>query len=159
MPHDAYLIGWLMDTYPWGTYRLNARLGVPDPELMARIPQPYRQAWASNLTFRADALVILPEEVHIVECVIRSGEWWRIQQLDTYEILFRATEVYREHWEKPIRKILLTPLTNPIMETQAAARGIRVVKYWRPELEQYLMSLAPRHRIPRGSGMKVPAGT
>jgi len=151
--HDQMLITYLMQYYPWGTYRLNPRLGVLSPELREVYGPKVPLRWLQNWLARADAIAILPEEVHILECIARPNEWWKIEMLDQYEQLFRVTEEYREHWEKPIRKLLLTAVRNPFMEARAAARQIRVIEWRPPEIEFYYGTIAGRRRTPHLSAL------
>jgi len=155
MVHDQLLINYLMATYPFGTYRLNPRLGRPAPYLVERVGVPTRRAVAGMVLARADAIAILPHEVHIIEALVRP-EWYKIEQLDQYEQLFYETEEYREHWDKPVRKKIVTTIVNPYFEARAAARGVEVVHYRPYQVEYYLGSLDKRKQIPALSGVVVP---
>ena len=155
MVHDQYLIHFLMENYPWGSWRTNVRLGRVSEEL-ARTAKDERQLRAMNIFLaRCDALVLLPDKVVIIETISRAHEWFKIGQLEMYERLFKVTEEFREHWDKPVEKILVTPLKNPLLEAEAFARGIRVVTYTHPAMSQYWGSLRARDREPRLSGVEV----
>jgi len=153
--HDQYLITWLMKTYPWGTYRLNARLGEVIPWIAERYAERGIKMAGGMIRARCDALVILPDEVHIVEALVRP-EWHKIMQLEMYESLFRMTPEYREHWHKPIRKILLVTIRIPMMELEAEKRGIEIVEYRPFQTEEYLHIIRPRDAFPRLSSVKTP---
>jgi len=156
MVHDQLLIRWLMDNFPVGSYIINARLGAVSEEVLKRIPPEY-QGFAQNYQLTADAIAFKDNKVYIIECIVRPAEWWKIQQLDTYAEAFRVTERFRDKWDWPIEKILLTTQTNPFMEAQAAARDIRVVKFTTTETEYYLGTVRKRQSTPHGKGLKPPA--
>ena len=155
MVHDQLLIRWLMDNFPMGSYVLNPRLGAVSEEVLKRIPFEYRN-FAQNYQLTADAIAFTDDKVYIIECIVRPSEWWKIQQLDTYEQAFKVTERFRDKWHLPVEKILLTTQSNPFMEAQAASRGIRVVKFSTPESEYYLGTLRKRQSTPHGKGLKPP---
>jgi len=155
MVHDQMLITYLMEHYPFGTYRLNPRLGVLSPELRAAYGPQYKAGWLKNWLARADAIAFKDGEVHIIECIARPNEWWKIEQLDQYEQLFRVTEEYRDKWDWPVRKILLTAVVNPFVESRAAARGIWVVRWYPPQMEVYYGSIEARKRIPHLSAVEA----
>jgi len=144
--HERMLLEYLMRTYPPGTWATNVRLGMPYPEIsrVALTPEEERMLWITLPM--ADAVVCLPEEVHILECLVRP-EWWKITMLKVYGKLFPMTERFREHWNKPIRLILLTAIYNPFMEWVAREEGVQVIHYTPPWLETYITGLRPRQRL------------
>jgi len=152
MLHDPYVVRWMAENFPFGTWRINVRLGAIRPELEARLPEKYK-AIGKIVRLIADAIAIWNGKVTIVEAVIRPGEYYKIQQLNTYERAFRVTEEYREYWNYPIEKIILTPETDPFMESEAARYGIRVVRFITPAVEEYLHGLPKRYGKPRGGGL------
>jgi len=134
-----------LKTYPPFTWITNVRLGMPHPEIL-RVPVPPGEEVLFKITLpMADAIVLLPNEVHILECLVRP-EWWKILMLKVYGKLFGMTEEYREHWNKPIRLILLTAILNPFMEWVAREEGVSVIHYRPVWLEPYLATLRPRQR-------------
>jgi len=153
MVHDPMLIRYLMSNFPVGTWKINVRLGKLREEYRSRIPERYSGV-SKIFGLIADAIVIWKGKVIIIECVVRPGEYYKIQQLNTYERAFRVTEEYRKYWDWPIEKIILTTETDPFMESEAARNGIRVVKYTTPDIERYKNTLRKRQQIPRGSGLE-----
>ncbi len=150
---ESYLTEWLGITYPPGTWRTNVTLGdasVPDtvkltPEERAYITKPLKPV--------CDALIILPDEVHIVEAKVREDRG-KIEQLLIYEYLFPRTEEYKPHWNKKIRKILLTPKPQGAFEEFLKKYGIEVVYYRPPWIEEYLGSLRRKERRATGFSYK-----
>lgn len=153
MVHDPMLIRWLMANYPFGTWKMNVRLGSVREEIKKGILEKYAGI-TKVYRFTADAVITWDRKVSIVECVVRPGEYYKIQQLNTYERQFKVTEEYRKYWDWPIEKILLTTEVDPVMNSEAARSGIRVVKFTTPDIEIYKQSLRKGQIIPRGSGLK-----
>ena len=145
--HEPYLIEWLSRNFPPGTWMTNVRLGLPKAELrrLAQTPEELRalKLW----TAQADAVVILPDKVIIVEALVRP-EWWKIEQLLEYERLFKHTPEFAEHWNKPIEKVLLTVDIDDFHRMIAEERGVRVVIYRPAWIESYLARYPPRRRRP-----------
>ena len=150
---EAYLTEWLGITYPPGTWRTNVPLGSTKTynvrvrsEAEARfLTKPFRPI--------ADAVVVLPNEVHIIECKVREDRG-KLEQLLVYEYLFPSTPEYARYKDFPIRKILLTPKPMGSFEKFLARYGIEVA-YYRPTwILEYLNSLERKSR--RGYGASFP---
>jgi len=142
-----------MQNYPFGTWKLNARLGKVKKFVSKAIPDRY-SGLQKLFGLTADAIVIWKGKVTIIECVVRPGEYYKIQQLNTYERAFRVTEEYRKYWDWPIEKIILTTETDEFMESEAKRSGIRVIKWTTPDIEAYKAGLYKRQITPRGSGLE-----
>jgi len=153
--HERMLLEWLMRTYPPGSWTTNVRLGMPHPEV-ARVsltPEERRMLWITLPM--ADAVVLLPDRVDIIECLVRP-EWWKILMLKVYGKLFPMTEEFRPHWGKPINLVLVTAILNPFMEWVAREETIRVIHYRPIWIDQYYAGLMPRKRLP--PKIKLPKG-
>ena len=152
--HEQYLLEYLLANYPPGTWRTNVRLGRPSAELrqLAKTPEELRalRLW----TFQADAVVLLPDRAIIIEALVRP-EWWKIVQLEEYEKAFKVTEEFRDWWDKPVEKILLTTQLSPVHLAMAQEKGIRVVIYRPKWIEEYLQYYALRRRRPPGAYTEV----
>jgi len=149
---ESYLTEWLGITYPPGTWRTNVSLGeVTTPETVKLTPEERRYI-TKPLRPVCDAVVLLPDEVHLVEAKIRE-ERGKVEQLLVYEYQFPRTPEFKAHWKKKIRKILLTPKDQGEFENFLQKYGIDVV-YYRPAwIEEYLGSLDRRYR--RGTGYSI----
>lgn len=137
--HDSYLIEWLGITYPPGTWRTNVALGQLRPELAEKALTHEELKYLRPFLASADAVVILPDEVHIIECMIRH-EPGAIEDLLKYKKLFKETPEFARHWDKPIKLILLTPLDAPFYEEMARSFGIEVKKYRPAWILEYIHS-------------------
>jgi len=143
--HERMLLEYLLRTYPPGTWRTNVRLGMPHPEIARVALTPEEQRMLLITLPMADAVATLPERVDIIECLVRP-EWWKILMLKVYGKLFPLTEEFRQHWDKPIRLLLLTAILNPFMEWVAREEGVDVTHYRPIWIEPYLVTLRPRQR-------------
>lgn len=146
---ESYLTEWLGITYPPGTWRTNVALGeVTVPANMVMSSSEARfvvQAWRPV----ADAVVVLRDQVHLVECKVRDDRG-KMEQLLEYDYLFPKTAEYRAEWGKPRRLILLTPKDQGEYQKFLEMYGITVVYYSPPWVLEYLGGLGSRYR--RGTG-------
>lgn len=126
--HEPLLIEYLNKHYPPGSWRTNVRLGMPHPELLERYVEPRMRRMLAIVTYRADAVVWLPDRVDILE-VATEPEVKKVCQLKLYGHLFGVTEEQREHWGKPRRLILVSTITNPFIEWFAREEGVAWVVY------------------------------
>lgn len=141
--HERMLLEFLLKTYPPGAWTTNVRLGMPHPEISRTALTPAEKRMRLITLPQADAVIVLRDEVHIIECLVRP-EWWKILQLKVYGKLFPMTEEFKDHWDKPVRRILLTAISNPFMEWVAREEGVAVVPYRPIWIDVYLGSLPPR---------------
>jgi len=72
--HERMLLEFLTRMYPPGTWRTNVRLGMPHPEIARVAVTPEEQRMLLITLPMADAVVLLPERVDIIECRVRP-EW------------------------------------------------------------------------------------
>lgn len=126
--HEPMLIEYLNKTYPTGSWRTNVRLGRPSPELEAIAATPAERRMLRIVTYRADAVVLLPDRVDIIE-VATEPQVAKVCQLKLYGHLFGVTDEFRPHWRKPRRLILLASITNPFLEWFARSEGVAWVVY------------------------------
>lgn len=78
-----------------------------------------------------DAIFIENGTVNLVEAKIRPTAG-AIGQLDHYAILFRKTPEFKEYWNYPLKKILLTMTEDLEIRELCKARGIDFVLF-KPE--------------------------
>ena len=145
--HEDYLTSWLTANFPPGTWKTNVRLGAPVPEMLEPVIGPEEVQALRIWTPQADAVVILPDRVYVIEALVRP-EWWKIFVLYTYVDLFGKTEEFREHGGKPRQGIVLSTMINRYWQAQAETLGIRFVIYRTRKVEEYLGTLPPRMRRP-----------
>lgn len=126
--HEPMLIEYLNKTYPSGSWRTNVRLGRPSPELEAIAATPAERRMLSIVTYRADAVAWLPDRVDILE-IATEPRVNKVCQLKLYGHLFGVTEEYREHWSKPRRLIIVSTVTNDLIQWFSRIEGVHWVVY------------------------------
>jgi len=83
------------------------RLGKPkEPERRELTPEERRMLLGAFGAI-ADAIVLLPTKVVIVEAMVRH-EPGSAEDLLKYRWLFKETEEFKEHWQKPIELVIVT---------------------------------------------------
>jgi len=153
--HESYLVEWLGINYPAGTWSTNIRLGkIKSLEERKLMPEEERLLIGA-FGAQADAIVLLPDRVVIVEAMVRH-EPGTAEDLLKYEMLFRETEEFKEHWHKPIEKIIVTPLDVGMYLAFYEKMGIKVVKYAPLWIQEYLSTYPPRFRRGKLSALKPP---
>lgn len=136
---------YLAKTYPDHPTRTRVRVGSVHPELR---PGELSKAELKMVgVFRrwADAIVFMPDRLILIEAAIRPNPG-DISQLELYEHLLPKTPELAEHKDKPIEKVLLYALEDPVIVKMARDRGIGVT-YFHPDwIDEYLKVLYPRER-------------
>ncbi|MHC1630762.1 MAG: hypothetical protein ACXQT4_00430, partial [Methanotrichaceae archaeon] len=89
--HESYLTEWLGITYPPGTWITNVRLGKVKPPATERLTPEEQRLLIGAFGASADAIVLLPDKVVIVEVMIRH-EPGAGEDLLKYKMLFKETE-------------------------------------------------------------------
>ena len=143
--HESYLTEWLGITYPPGTWRTNVRLGKVRPPAPHELSPEERRLLRGAFGASADAIVLLPDKVVIVEAMVRH-EPGAGEDLLKYKMLFKETEEFREHWDKPIELVIVTPLDVSAYERFYREMGIKVVNYRPAWVIEYLNTYPTRFR-------------
>jgi len=143
-PREHRLVAeWIAETYPTAKWKMRVRLG-PTEALPARyIPRSLVERILRPFAHWADAVILLPDKVIIVEAKIVLSPR-AIGELELYEWLFKQTPEYRPYWDWPIEKVLLYALEDERVIEYAKERGIKCIKYCPPWAKRYLLSLATR---------------
>jgi hypothetical protein len=121
------------------------RLGQVHPELHPELLEGAELRALGVWRRWADAIVIMPDRIVLIEASIRPfpGD---VSQLELYERLLPLTPELEQHKAKPIEKLLVFALEDPVVVSMARERGIKVV-YFRPKwVDEYLQLLYPRER-------------
>ena len=136
---------YLAKHYPDYPTRTRVRVGSIHPELRPeQLTEPERRAVGVWRRW-ADAIVIMPDRLILIEAAIRPNPG-DISQLELYEHLLPKTPELAEHKDKPIEKVLLFALEDPVIVSLARERGIQVVYFHPPWIDEYLKILYPRER-------------
>lgn len=100
----------------------------------------------------ADALVFLPDRIVLIEGKILPQPGV-LSQLSLYEELIPKTPELQEHWPKPIEKVLVCAIEDPLISELARRGGVRVVIFHPRWINNYLKIVHPWERTP---GLELP---
>ena len=121
VPFERRLIReWLAKEFPNEMPYYNIQIG-PLPE----VPEA---AYLKSGRRRADGIVVTQDIVYIIETKRRARPE-TIAQLEDYARLFKLTQEFSKHWEKPIKLIILTVLSNQSTEDLSFSKNIRYVLF------------------------------
>jgi hypothetical protein len=137
--HEDYIVEWLGINYPAGSWRTNVPLGDKLIQKEVRLTAEERRQLGGMLGANADAIAIIADGVHIIEAMVRH-EPGALEDLLKYKELLAYTSGLEHLAEKPIRLILLTPLSLGWYEKFANKLGIEVKYYSPPWILEYLHS-------------------
>jgi len=136
---------YLAKFYPNDETRTRVRVGsypsALHPELLSGGEQRALGVWRRW----ADAIVIMPDRLILIEAAIRPSPG-DISQLELYAYLLPKTPELAEHKDKPIEKVLLYALEDPVLVRMARERGIRIVYFHPSWIDEYLAILYPHER-------------
>jgi len=122
---NQILIEWLRANYPVGSYIINAKLGMPKSLYFPHNKYGKPKGFLFNSEAVADAVVFLPNEIHIVKLSINPRSRV-LERLMKCERVFKKTHRYKDWWHLPISKILLVKDLNPLLINKAQNLGINL---------------------------------
>jgi len=124
-PETKFLQEWVDATYPNSFRKYRQRLGRPvQLGNIGSADNPF----AKNYRLWADAVIILPDKVILVEAKIyrrRDG----VAQLKDYAKLFPETPELQGFKNLPLELVLVIPVKDPTVESFAEGTGIKVVVF------------------------------
>lgn len=148
-PREMQMLAeWLAKTQQGKRYQMRVRLGSPKPAVPRPDMTDAELAMVGSWRRWADAVILEPNQVTIVESAIRLGPG-KISQLELYKILFPHTPEFRAWRTAPIQLQLLYAIEDPATIQLARNKGIKCTLYEPTWLQAYLDILMPRER--RGS--------
>lgn len=119
------LLKWLRNHYPAGSYITNVKLGTPKSLYFPRSRYGKRKGVLFNLEAIADAVVFLPNEIHMVKISINPNSR-TLKKLLKCEKAFKRTDRFKDWWYLPITKILLIRDLNPLLNKKIRDLGINL---------------------------------
>lgn len=145
-PRELLMLSeWMAETYPGNEYRTRVRLGRIQPRVDAPGLTPEERRMIGVHRRWADAVVLMPDRVVLVEAKIRPQPGV-ISQLELYARLLPHTPELGEHAELPIEMVLLYAIEDELINVLAREKGIRCVQYWPSWMDEYIEELYPRER-------------
>jgi len=130
---------YLARNYPQARVVLNQRLGAYPLSAAAPLPPNVPQSALSSYRRYADALVIEPDALTLIEAkIIMSPD--AVAGLELYSRLLPNTPELAPYLHLPLRKVIVTAVADPYLSQMASEQGISVVTYTPSWVFQDLMS-------------------
>jgi hypothetical protein len=150
------LAEYLAERYPGAEVHVHFRVGS-DPEIVGvTLESEEERRFARNFNRWADALVVLPAELVLIEATMwRATE--KVGRLQEYLILAQATPELAQYRGRPLRAELLTAQHDTVAEELCRRLGFRYTHYepsWFPE---FLAAYPERRRRTPHAGMVAAA--
>lgn len=135
-----YVAEYVSWAFPHDRAAFNVRLGPAPLEIRQRYPDLDVDRWARVWMRAADAIVVTPSALVIIEGELRRPIT-AIGELVVYRELVGQTDTLRSWWAMPIRLIMVTPLPDPTLEVVLRRLQIEVVPYRPVWVEDYLRTV------------------
>lgn len=152
MAETRLLMEFLTDTYPDDEWTLQARLGS-DPEIVGvTLLDDAERRVARNFNRRADAVVIRPTEIVIIEATMfRATD--KVGRLQEYLLLAPATPELAPYRARPLVGELVTGQHDPIAQVLCQRLGLRYVHREPAWMAEFWALYPDRRRRTPHSGM------
>ena len=145
-PRELLMLSeWLAENYQGYEYRTRVRLGRIQPRVESPGLTDEERRMIGVHRRWADAVVLMPDRVVLVEAKIRPQPGV-ISQLELYARLLPHTPELGRHAELPIEMVLLYAIEDELINVLAREKGIKCVPYQPAWLDEYLDELYPRER-------------
>jgi len=131
------------------TVIFHCRLGTwPGPLTSPDLTEEERRMLRVRMRW-ADAVVIMPERILVVEGKLRASEFLKgLGELLVYTHLIRVTPEFEKFRGFPVVGRLLLPIPDPVVEAVARSQGLQV-QVFRPTFwEEFLEAIQPRQARP-----------
>ncbi len=152
-PREQRLVSEFVNRFYRGhEVKLHARLGTVQPRLAGRYATDADLRLVGLFRRWADAVVFQPDRVVLIEGKILPQPGV-LSQLNLYERVFAKTPEFSEHAHKPIEKVLLCAIEDPVVTQLAREQNVRVVVFRPKWIDSYLKILYPRERTPTPSDL------
>lgn len=140
---------WLGQTFPGAEYRTMVRLGRIQPRLANGTYTEDEERMLGVHRRYADAVVILPDRLLLVEAVMRADPG-KLAVLELYEMLIPQTPELQQYANLPIKKVLLYAIEDPVLVELARRKDILAVRFTPSFFDTWFAQLKARHqRAPR----------
>lgn len=134
---------YIAEQYPDARVLLQVYVGPINPDVDTSTLSRAEFYYLGNSRRRADAVVILPDKVVMIEAYIHV-HLGKLSQLMTYMELFPRTPELSDYAKLPLQGVLLGAQRDPILDQMAARFNIPVVIYQPAWVQTYLASVDSR---------------
>lgn len=144
----AYLSEWARLRYPPFSFVMLPLIGKVKDEFIPACLTPNELEALRVWTGKVDGIALLPNRVEIVKAIIWEY-WWEPFRFDEYTRLFKQTDAFRQHWNKPIHRVVVTPHDIGYYREIAEEMGVEYCVYKPSWLDEYLWRIQanPRTRF------------
>jgi len=144
-----YVSEYCSQAFPRDPVIYHCRLGTWPQPLTATELTPEELAMLKVRMRWADAVVILPEKLIVVEGKLRASEFLKgLGELQLYAHLVKHTPEFEKFKDRAVAGRLLIPLEDPAVALMARQNGIEVAVYRPTFYSEYLEVLQPRQARP-----------
>jgi len=152
-PREMRLLSeFLAEHYQGVEYRTRIRLGKIQPRLDGKYITEEERLNLGTFRRWADALVILPDRLILIEAKIRPQPGV-ISQLQLYKRLLPNTPELQRFRDRPLEMLLVYAIRDDLLISMAREEGIRCIQYRPAWVDEYLKELYPRERRATRSGL------
>lgn len=125
----------------------HVHLGSTPPRLKGKFTTDSEARLVGVFRRWADALVFLPDRIILIEGKILPQPGV-LSQLKLYEELLPKTPELAEHKGKPIEKVLVCAIEDPLITQLARREGVRVHVFHPSWIDEYMKIVHPWERTP-----------
>ena len=127
--------------------RTHVHLGGTPPRFKGKFTRPENGRLLGVFRRWADAIVIMPDRIVLIEGKILPQPGV-LSQLSLYERLIPNTPELSQHALKPVEKVLVCAIEDPLITQLAREEGVRVVIFCPEWIEAYMRIVHPWERTP-----------
>ena len=143
-PVEARLVAeYCALTFPTARVLQRVRLGALNPALELPTMTPEERRLAGVWRRWADAVVIEPARVTIIEAAV-IPQPGKIAQLDLYLALWPRTAEFREYGALPLRGLLVSAVDDPLLRMLCRQRRLLMDVYRPRWVDAWFATLPPR---------------
>jgi len=140
-----YVAEYVSAAFPGEKAVYHCRLGTWPTPLTEVALTPEEQAMLRVRMRWADAVVILPDKLVVVEGKLRASEFLKgLGELQLYVHLVPHTEEFLAWKGTPVVGRLLTPIEDPVVNAIARQQGIETAVYKPKFWNEFLTAIQPR---------------
>ena len=151
-PRELRLVSeYVAANFPEGIKKFRVRLGTIHPGFDVSALDSGAKAMLTRFNRWADAVVILPDRLIIIEATIPPRAE-KVAQLEMYEQLLTTTPEFEPYLNRRVEKLLVMGVKDPTVEIFARQRGIKVVVFVPEWLPEYLKERSRRWSSPTRGG-------
>jgi len=140
-----YVAEYCQAAFPGIPVVYHARLGTWPGPLTAGELTPEEQAMLRVRMRWADAVILLPDKIIVVEGKLRASEFLKgLGELQVYTHLLKVTPEYEKFKDRPVVGRLLIPIEDPVVMAITRQQGIETAVYKPKFWSAFLNAIQPR---------------